>query len=176
MKLELMTLSPISDGPAILESQSQAMETISALFSRPAGSQRRAYEHMEFHYVTPSDDVSGEQPYNSLESSLMLEVNHETGHGVATWWCGPYLADQLEAAGRGGVGFDVWVSLASEPLDIGYGFLLDSLHDESSVADPRSVVPIEEIKLVAEEYCSSATGFRPESIGWGSGNFTGELL
>lgn len=176
MMLELMTLSPISHGPEILRNPNEAMEAIGALFSRPAGSQRRAYEHIEFHYVTPSGDMTGEQPYNSLESSLMLEVNHEAGHGVATWWCGPYLADQLEAVGRAGVGFDVWVSLASKSLDIGYDFLLDPLHDESSVANPRSIVPIERIKLVAEEYCSSGTGFRPESIEWGPGNFTGELL
>ncbi|MFJ8601358.1 Imm1 family immunity protein [Streptomyces shenzhenensis] len=50
--------------------------------------------------------------------------------------------------------------------------LLDS-HDSSAVADPSTVLPIDQIREAVEEYCFSETGFRPEAIRWTQITHTG---
>ncbi|MGW6518942.1 Imm1 family immunity protein [Streptomyces sp. NPDC054950] len=104
------------------------------------------------------------------DNHLHVSVNVTTGYGGLVWYVGP---DRAEAAGDETSQW-CWVSdnptpPASDPQ------VLSDPHSPLCF-DPRSTLPVEQIRAALEEFCRRGTGDRPECVRWVHGEINGERL
>lgn len=126
-------------------------------------------------YYSPGDDayfmfsdrrhVNGPDMPNNF---LRISVNNSTGFGALIW----FVSEKHPV--EGGIFDEVWVSDNPAPPDFDPRVVADP--GEPAFHDPRSALPIPEVRVAVEEFCHAGTGYRPESIHWVIGNARGERL
>ena len=104
------------------------------------------------------------------DNMLLVGVNAATGYGGLVWYVSPARAELSgDAMSR-----HCWVSDNPHPPGFDPQVLADPgapLHH-----DPRSTLPLAEIRAALEEFCRAGTGDRPGSIRWVRGEINGERL
>ncbi|MFJ3794247.1 Imm1 family immunity protein [Kitasatospora sp. NPDC090091] len=97
---------------------------------------------------------------------LSVAANETTGFGAITWW-----TDNLPPR-VGGIYDYVWISDNPTPSEIDAQLVSDPHYP--LYHDPASAIPLAQVRGVIEEFCSSGTGERPESISWVTGEINGQ--
>ncbi|MFJ4190587.1 Imm1 family immunity protein [Kitasatospora sp. NPDC089509] len=95
-------------------------------------------------------------------ASLRVAANELTGFGALVWF----------TFGReGGIYDDAWISDNPTPPQIESRLVCDPCYPRFH--DPASAVPLPQVREAIKEFCGSATGERPESIIWTTGEING---
>lgn len=106
------------------------------------------------------DLQSSEAGRNGLPSNfLSVACNHSTGYGALVW-----CVDQVSFPRKGGIHASVWVTDNVEPPEFDTGVIMDQ--DVEECHDPRSTIPLHQVRQAVEEFCRLGTGDRPESVRW----------
>jgi hypothetical protein len=102
------------------------------------------------------------------DNVLHVGVNSATGYGGLVWYVSP------DRAARSGdeTSRHCWVSDNPRPP----GFDPQVLSDPGAPLcfDPRSTLPITDVRTALEEFCRAGTGDRPEHVRWVLGEINGE--
>lgn len=102
------------------------------------------------------------------DNFLRIAVNTSTGFGGLIWLVGE------NHPARGGIFDHVWVSNNPNPPDFDPRVVSDP--GEPMFHDPRSALPVSEVRAAVEEFCRTGTGNRPECIHWVRGHANGYRL
>jgi hypothetical protein len=104
----------------------------------------------------------------AADSYLRVAVNRSTGYGALVWF--------VAASGprKGGIFDQVWISDNPEPP--GFDPRVVSDPDLPLFFDPRSTLPVAQVRAAVEQFCRSGTGERPESAAWVPGQVNGHRL
>ncbi|GAA4608891.1 hypothetical protein BJY16_007062 [Actinoplanes octamycinicus] len=94
-------------------------------------------------------------------NQLSVAVNRATGYGALIW-----SVDADLFPGRGGIYDDIWVSDNPEPPAFDTRVLADPDVAEGRWHDPRSTLPLDQVRAALEEFCRTGTGDRPRSVNW----------
>ncbi|WP_224283416.1 Imm1 family immunity protein [Streptomyces sp. LS1784] len=97
---------------------------------------------------------------------LSVAANEATGFGVIAWWTNN-LPPRV-----GGIYDHLWISDNPTPTEIDSQLVSDPHYPRFH--DPASAIPLTQVRAVIEEFCRSATGERPESIAWVTGQLNGQ--
>ncbi|MFJ5123151.1 Imm1 family immunity protein [Kitasatospora sp. NPDC088548] len=126
-------------------------------------------------YYSPGDDARfmfSDRRYaggtDAPNNFLHVAVNSLTGFGALIW----FVSDDHPV--RGGVFDHVWVSDNLNPPSFDPRVVSDP--GEPRFHDPRSCLPISEVRAALEEFCRTGTGNRPECIYWVRGYMNGYRL
>ncbi|WP_018351442.1 Imm1 family immunity protein [Longispora albida] len=96
---------------------------------------------------------------------LHVSVNRATGYGAVIWLAsGDY-------PGEGDIFDNAWVS--DNPQPPAFDPRVVASPGEPRFHDPRSTVPIEQVRAVLEEFCRTGTGMRPEGVSWARSELNG---
>jgi hypothetical protein len=131
--------------------------------------------HGSVRFQTPGEDArfmfsgrrhtgDGEWPDNYL----VVAVNSATGYGGLIW----YVTKDFPR--KGGIYDHIWVSDNPQPPDFDPRVVSDPC--EPAFHDPRSTLPVSEVRKALEEFCRTGTGDRPQSIAWVEGWMNGHRL
>lgn len=99
------------------------------------------------------------------ENYLRIAINASTGYGGLIW-C---VAESDPR--KGGIYDYVWVSDNPDPPDFDPRVVSDPGYP--LFHDPRSTLPVAQVRAVIEEFCRVGTGDRPECIHWTRGQLNG---
>jgi Immunity protein Imm1 len=102
------------------------------------------------------------------DNFLRVSVNNSTGYGGLIW----FVSDKYPK--REGMFGSVWVSDNPNPPDFDPRVVADS--GEPTFHDPKSALPVPQVRAAVEDFCRRGTGFRPECISWTSGWANGHRL
>jgi len=123
-------------------------------------------------YVTFSfaDDRYVGSERRHLDNHLHVGVNASSGYGGLAWWVTPKraVAEGTETA--------QWCWVSDNPNPPSTNPLVLSDPNSPILYDPRSTLPVDEVRSALEEFCRSGTGGRPECISWVHGEINGERL
>jgi hypothetical protein len=111
-------------------------------------------------------DTRGWWPDNLLQ----VGVNPATGYGGLIWHVSP------DRAERSGTERDLYSWVTDNPQPPTTDPLVVSDAGAPRCYDPRSTLPLADIRTALEEFCRSGTGDRPESVRWVHGDLNGERL
>lgn len=101
--------------------------------------------------------LRAKRPPQGNESHLQVSMNRATGYGALMW----YLPD----------GESVWISDNVNPPGFDPRVIADPGYP--LFHDPASTLPLDQFRIVLEEFCYSGTGGRPTGINWISGDMCG---
>ncbi|GIE32723.1 hypothetical protein Ait01nite_057680 [Actinoplanes italicus] len=101
---------------------------------------------------------AGDRVLLTGDSRLEVHVNTFTGYGGLIWYESHATADSPPC----------WISDASDPPDFDPMVIAN---DAPSTFDPRSLLPVTEVRAAVAEFCR--TGARPRCVGWVPGNLDG---
>ncbi|MGW1668812.1 Imm1 family immunity protein [Streptomyces sp. NPDC002324] len=104
------------------------------------------------------------------DNFLQISVNSVTGYGGLIW----YVGEERAEASMDVISKHVWISDNPEPPDFDPRVVSDP--GFPLFFDPRSVLPVLQVRAALEEFCRTGTGGRPESIGWVRGETSGRRL
>ncbi|GAB1693486.1 Imm1 family immunity protein [Krasilnikovia sp. M28-CT-15] len=105
-----------------------------------------------------------EYPYNELA----VAVNPSTGYGALIWHV------SKKFARKGGIYDHIWVSNNPKPPNLDPRVVSDPWNP--TFHDPRSALPVPQVRAALEEFCRTGTGDRPQSIGWVRGWMDGHRI
>lgn len=99
-------------------------------------------------------------------NSLRVAINEQTGYGGLMWCVSGEDWDE------GGIYDFVWISDNLNPPN----FDPQVVADPSLVSfhDPRSTLPISQVRAAIAEFCRVGTGDRPECVDWVAGQLNGQ--
>ncbi|MBB4963486.1 Imm1 family immunity protein [Saccharothrix violaceirubra] len=104
------------------------------------------------------------------DNYLYVAVNRSTGYGGLTWMAG----GERALNGSDGISDGIWVSDNASFPDFDPRVVSDP--GFPLFYDPRSTVPISQVRLVLENFCSARTGDRPDGIEWVLGELNGQRV
>ncbi|MFB7618904.1 Imm1 family immunity protein [Kitasatospora sp. NPDC056181] len=107
-----------------------------------------------FSYLEPQADFPS--------ACLRVAANELTGFGALVWFV---------FGRKGGIYDDAWISDNPTPPEIDSRLVCDPYYPRFH--DPASAVPLPQVREAIREFCRSATGERPESIAWVTGEING---
>ncbi|MFJ1595699.1 Imm1 family immunity protein [Streptomyces sp. NPDC088261] len=100
------------------------------------------------------------------DNTLQAAVNLETGYGGLVWFA------TQERATKDSVSEYIWVSDNPSPPDFDPRVVSDPA--VPYFFDPRSALPVDQIRAALEEFCRLGSGDRPECIEWVHGEMNGQ--
>ncbi|MFB7496357.1 Imm1 family immunity protein [Streptomyces sp. NPDC056161] len=109
-----------------------------------------------------------------IDNVLSIGLDYDSGYGALIWHCTDGVAEQIKTFASADVAEYVWVSWNPAPPAV----------DPQIVSDPWcpsffnrvSAIPLSDVRSAVEAYYRESTGYRPSTLQWVKGNFTGELL
>ena len=100
------------------------------------------------------------------DNTLQIAVNSTTGYGGLVW------SATQERALRDEVSEYIWVSDNPNPPDFDPRVVSDP--GVPYFFDPKSTLPVVQVRAALEEFCRAGTGDRPECIRWVHGEMNGQ--
>jgi len=100
------------------------------------------------------------------DNTLQVAVNTETGYGGLVWFA------TQERVKKDDVSEYVWVSNNPSPPSFDPRVVGDP--GVPYFFDPRSTMPLDQVRAALEEFCRLGTGDRPECIEWVHGEMNGQ--
>jgi Immunity protein Imm1 len=100
------------------------------------------------------------------DNTLQVAVNTETGYGGLVWFA------TQERVKKDDVSECIWVSNNPNPPSFDPRVVGDP--GIPYFFDPRSTLPLDQVRAVLEEFCRVGTGDRPECIEWVHGEMNGQ--
>lgn len=104
------------------------------------------------------------------DNYLRAGVNASTGYGGLVWYVSPKRA---EASGDE---VSQWCWVSDNQFPPGFDPKVFSDPGSPLCYDPRSTLPVSQVRSALEEFCRFGTGNRPECINWVHGEINGERL
>jgi hypothetical protein len=102
------------------------------------------------------------------DNYLRVAVNCRSGYGGLIWYV---TGDRARGAGDDMHQY-VWVSNNPNPPDFDPRVVADPGYPKFH--DPRSTLPVEQIRAALIEFCRKGTGGRPECVQWVTGEMNGD--
>ncbi|MGA5729594.1 Imm1 family immunity protein [Streptomyces seoulensis] len=167
-----MALKVLGDEPRYLETESEMHRYLDSIFFE--GSNSESFANVDFQIVqdTMVDRVA-DHALPVPDNVLSIGIDHSTGYGGLLWYCDGGLVDRVAESAGAEVATNAWVSLNENPPETDPRVLSDP--SCPSFFDRVSALPLLAVRSVVEEYFQEGNGFRPKSIHWAKGHFTGEL-
>jgi hypothetical protein len=100
------------------------------------------------------------------DNTLQVALNSETGYGGLVWFA------TQERVARDDISEHIWVSDNPGPPDFDPRVVSDP--GVPYFFDPRSTLPVGQIRTALEEFCRLGTGDRPECVEWVHGEMNGQ--
>ncbi|MGW2647851.1 Imm1 family immunity protein [Streptomyces sp. NPDC001393] len=104
------------------------------------------------------------------DNHLHVGVNSSTGYGGLVWYVSPKRADES------GDEISQWCWVSDNPTPPEFDPQVLSDPGSPLCYDPRSTLPVTQVRAALEEFCRTGTGDRPECINWVRGEINGERL
>jgi hypothetical protein len=134
------------------------------------------FERADSPWVDPGEDAwfmwadrrleEGERPDNHLR----VAVNSSTGYGALVWFFNAERAERVNDS----ISNSIWVSDNPTPPDFDPRVVADP--GFPLFHDPRSTIPISEVRRALQEFCVVKTGDRPACIEWVEAEMNGTRL
>ncbi|MFC7790560.1 Imm1 family immunity protein [Streptomyces cinereoruber] len=160
-----MTLAFHVDRTVLLEDGNAADEAIRhALENRSSG---LSCDTVSFLYLKSRDS-------EIREASLTVALNHDNGYGGLVWYPDGSLAERLGEKLGQDFADATWVSYNPEPPEFDPEIVIDPW--VPTLMNRMSALPVTLLKAALEEFCSTGTGERPESVEWTEGQYDGTLM
>ncbi|MDW6059300.1 Imm1 family immunity protein [Streptomyces sp. FXJ1.4098] len=102
------------------------------------------------------------------DNYLRIAVNPETGYGALVW----FVSAERHAEPDDEISKHFWVSDNPNPPDFDPRVVSDPGYPKFH--DPRSTLPIAQVRAALEEFCREGTGNRPQRIRWVTGEMDGQ--
>ncbi|MEF9886086.1 MULTISPECIES: Imm1 family immunity protein [unclassified Streptomyces] len=100
------------------------------------------------------------------DNCLQVAVNSESGYGGLVW------SANQDRITRDEISEHIWVSDNPNPPDFDPRVVSDP--GVPYFFDPRSTLPVNQIRAALEEFCRNESGNRPECVAWVHGELNGE--
>ncbi|MEU5310729.1 Imm1 family immunity protein [Streptomyces sp. NPDC021562] len=100
------------------------------------------------------------------DNTLQVAVNSETGYGGLVWFA------TQERVTKNEISEYIWVSNNPSPPEFDPRVVSDP--GVPYFFEPRSALPVDQIRAALEEFCRLGTGDRPECIEWVHGEMNGQ--
>ncbi|GHH19952.1 Imm1 family immunity protein [Streptomyces rubradiris] len=104
---------------------------------------------------------------------LGIGLDYTSGYGALLWYCDGEFRKEVAALSGAEVTEHVWVSRNPSPPAADPQVVRDPWNP--SYFNRISVLPLDDVRPVVEEYFRESTGLRPTGVQWVKGHFTGEL-
>ena len=161
-----MILHIVVDGKLhYLDTLPEMLATVNEIIGRTGAESDDFGEDMQLMFSNRRHAGSGVDWPDNL---LRVAASGSTGYGGLIW------SVSRKHPVKGGIFDHVWVSDNPAPPDFDPRVVSDP--GAPRFHDPRSVLPLAQVREAVEEFCRTGTGMRPESVRWVRGQLSGERL
>ncbi|MGW8697260.1 Imm1 family immunity protein [Streptomyces eurythermus] len=148
--------------PFYLTTASETQEYLDRIFTEE---KQEGYLSVDFQIIRNDEAV--------MDNILGVGLDYTSGYGALLWYCDGEFSEEVAAVSGAEVAEHVWVSRNPSPPEADPRVVCDPW--SPSYFNRVSVIALDGVRPVVEEYFRESTGLRPAGVEWVKGHFTGEL-